>query len=489
MQILELRGGERASALLLALCVAANAAWAQEPAGKVPITTRSDEARQLYLKGRDFVERLRFTDGRKFYAEAAAKDADFALAQVGLANSAGTAREFFEAAKAAVALAPKASEGERLMILGLDAGAKGDFPAQKGFYTKLVAAFPSDERALNQLAAVYFGQQDYASAIEQYKKAVAINPSFSTPYNQLGYAYRFLENYDEAEKAFKKYIELIPDDPNPYDSHAELLMKTGRFEESIQGYERALSVDPNFVASYIGIANDHVFKGRSDEARKTLARLLAVARNNGERRQAHLWAAMSHVHEGATEKALAEIQKLRALAEADRDLAALSGDANQMGEILLEAGDLERAAAQFRETVEVMNRADVPAEVKEAVRRNALWDDARVLIARGDLKAARGKAEEYARQVAARQNPFELRQNHELKGRLALAAKDHEAAVAELKQANLQDPRVLYLLAVAQKGSGDAAARATAAKAADFNGLSLNYGYVRAKAKELQAKS
>ena len=33
-------------------------------ADRIPITTSSDEARQLYLKGRDLVEKLRATDAR-----------------------------------------------------------------------------------------------------------------------------------------------------------------------------------------------------------------------------------------------------------------------------------------------------------------------------------------------------------------------------------------------------------------------------------------
>jgi tetratricopeptide (TPR) repeat protein len=489
MQFLELRF-EPAGAILLALSVCANAAAPAKDADKVPITTSSEEARQLYLKGRDLVEKLRATDARRFYVEAMTKDPGFALAQLGLAASAGTAKEFFDAEKAATAMAPKVSEGERLTILGFDAGVKGEFASQKDLYAKLIAAFPNDERAQNLMAGALFGQQDYAGAIEHYKKAVAINPSFSQPYNQMGYAYRFLGDYAEAEQAFKKYIELIPDDPNPYDSYAELLMKTGRYDESIKSYEKALSVDKSFVASFIGIANNQMFAGRGEEARKTLARLETSARHNGERRQAHLWTAMSYVHEGKTEQALAEIQTMRALAETDHDFAAVSGDDNQAGEILLETGDLDKAAARFRETVEVIERADVPAEVKDAAKRNALWDEARVLIARGDLAAAAAKAEEYTRRVAAKQNPFEMRQDHELKGRLALARKNHKAAVAELTQANQQDPRVLYLLALAQQGSGDkAAARATAARAADFNGLSLNYGYIRSKAKELLTRT
>src|SRR5262249_58565878 len=135
--------------------------------------------------------------------------------------------------------------------------------------------------------------------------------------------------------AFKKYIEHIPTDPSPNDSCAELLMKPGRFADSIQSYEKALSLDRNFVASYVGIANNQIFMDRGDEARQTLARLTGVARNDGERRQALLWSAMSYVHEGATDKALADVQKMAAIAEAGKDKAAQSGDLQLMANILL----------------------------------------------------------------------------------------------------------------------------------------------------------
>jgi hypothetical protein len=85
-------------------------------ADKIPITTSSEEARQLYLKGRDLSEKLRATDARPFFEQAAAKDPSFALAQVGLANTDGTAKEFFAATAKAVALAEKASAPERLLV-------------------------------------------------------------------------------------------------------------------------------------------------------------------------------------------------------------------------------------------------------------------------------------------------------------------------------------------------------------------------------------
>jgi tetratricopeptide (TPR) repeat protein len=476
-------------AAAFALCAVGLAPVAAH-ADKIPVTTKSPEAKQLYLKGRDLAEKLRATDARALFEQAAARDPGFALAQVGLASSAGTAKQFFDAVARASALADKASEPEKLLICALDAGAKGEPSRQKGCLDRLVAACPDDERAHNQMGAFYFGRQEYEQAVAEYEKATALNPTFSQPYNQMGYAYRFLDRYPDAERAFKKYIELIPGDPNPYDSYAELLMKMGRFEESIKSYEKALSVDPNFVASYVGIGNDHVFMGQPAEARKTYAKLLGVARNDGERLIAHFWIAMSYVHEGATDQALAELEKSAAIDEAGKDLVALAGVTAQMGNVLLEAGRVDEAAAKYEQRTTIIDKAEVSPEVKDGAHRQALFDEARVALARGDVAAAKKKAEAYEAAVDARKLPFEVRQSHELRGRIALAEKDYKAAVAELDQANQQDPRVLYLSALALRGAGDkAAAREAGTKAADFNGLSPTYGYVRTKARTLVSET
>ena len=71
----------------------------------------------------------------------------------------------------------------------------------------------------------------------------------------------------------------------------------------------------------------------------------------------------------------------------------------------------------------------------------------------------------------------------ELRGSIALADKRGAEAVKELAGANQQDPKVLYLTALAFRESGDTRqAAAYAKKAAGFNGLAFNYADVRAKA-------
>ena len=475
-------GGAAACALLLALVCSSplvNAASAT----KIPITTSSDDARQLYMKGRDLAEKLRATDARRLYEQAIVKDPNFALAYVGLANTSGTTKEFIEATTRAASLTANISEGERHIVLALEAGMKGDPAGVLQHYTELVRLFPDDERAQTLLGNVYFGRQEYTAAVTHFVKATAINPSFSQPYNQLGYAYRFLEKYDEAERTFKKYTELIPDDPNPYDSYAELLMKRGRFDESIASYQKALSIDPNFVASYVGIGNDYLFMGRSDDARATFTKIETVARNTGERRLAHFWKAASYVFDGATDKALAELKAEYALAEAEHDGASMSGDLNQMGDVLREAGRTDEASAKYAESVSTIEKADVPQSVKDATRRNDPFEQGRVAVAKNDLATAKAKAAEYTSQVSNRKVPFELRQQHELAGMIALAEKNGAVALRELKQSNLQDPRIIYLTSLAARQAGQAQEAATlAAKAAKFNGLAFSYGYVRSKA-------
>jgi len=476
----------RALACLL-LFVGCTAVYSQpastkSPSDKIAITTSSEEARQLYLKGRDLNEKLRATDARIQFEKAIALDPNFALAYVGLANSAGTPKEFFDATTHAVSLAPKVTEGERQVILGLEARMKGDPAAALGHFTTLVKLFPNDERAQTLLGLTYFARQDYQTAVEHFEEAIKINPSFTAPYNQLGYAYRFLDRNDDAEKTFKKYTELLPDDPNPYDSYAELLMKMGRFDDSIKTYQQALSKDPNFVASYIGIGNDYLYKGDTEKARAAFSRIGELARNTGERRTSHLWMAASYVHDGKTDKAIEEIKARSALAEKENDAAGQSADLNQIGDILREAHRFDDALASYKLSVAVLEKSQVPEEVKSAARRNVIFEEGRVAASKKDLATARTKYAEYAKQVDMKKRPVEVRQQHELAGMIALAEKHGDAAVAEFKQANQQDPRILYMtsLALTLAGKPNDAAKFSD-KAEKFNGLSFDYAYLRNK--------
>ena len=459
---------------------AAQTAYSGESAA-IPITTKSDEARSLFLEGRNLIETLHIAESQEKFSAAAAADPDFALAHLGRAQSAPTAAIFFESLEKAVALAPRVSPGERHQILAFQAAVNSDPDGQLEHLNALVEMYPDDERAHNLLGNFRNGRQEYEQAVQHYSRAIELNPRFTAAYNILGYAYRFLERYDDSERTFKEYIEVLPNEPNPYDSYAELLMRMGRFEESIAQYRKALEVDPGFTPSYIGIGNDEIFLGRTADARKTFQTYYDEATNDGLRRNALFWTAAAWLHEGKRDEAIGEIRRMMEIAERSGDLANVSGDHLLIGNVILETGGSpDEALASFVKAVEVSDRADQPEEVKEAARRNHLYQEALVALAKKDLATAKAKAEAYWKAVDVEKVTFEVQQTHELAGRIALAEGDVAKGIAELEKANQLDPRILWKLSRAHAKAGHAdEARAWAEKAAGFNQLNFALSYVR----------
>ena len=462
-------------------------ATAAANSGSIPVTSRSAEAHRLYLEGRALSENLRAHDGRQLYARAAEADPSFAMAHFQLAANAATAKDFFTHMKRAVALADSASEGERLMILALEAGGNADPSKALEYQRQLVELYPNDERAHFLSGNGWFGQQEFRKAVDAYQAATRINPRFAPAYNLLGYAQRSLEDYEASEAAFRKYIELIPNDPNPYDSYAELLMKTGRFEESVAQYRKALALDPKFSASRVGIATNRMLQGRHDEALKEMDGMLRDARDDGERRTALFTRGVILTDAGRTDEAVREIEREYALDARLADTANMSGDAQLLGNILLDAGRADAAAARFRQALQLVERSSLSDDVKQDIRLADRYNRGRVALAKGDLATAKAEANAYTDGAAARKNLFRTRQAHALVGAIELKEGQYDQAIAHLSQASQQDPQVLYWTALAYQGKGDSAkAKAFAGRAAKANVLPLmSYAFVREKAKKM----
>ncbi len=460
-----------------------------QAAGKIPITTSSKEAFKEYLTGRDLVEKLRATEGHAHFVKAVQLDPEFALAHLGMANTAPGPVEFFASVQKAVALADRVSEGEGNMIRAAEAAANSKPNEQRRLLEANAAAYPADERAQTQLGNLLFGSGEWEPAIVAYKKAIAIDPSFSAPYNQLGYALRNLGRTDEAEKVFRTYTELIPDEPNPYDSYAELLLFLGRNEEAITAYRNALDINPNFPSAYIGIGHAQVFLDRPDEARKAFTKLRFIARNDGEARQAYVWLAASYLYQGDYDGAVGELEKRAEIPKKSRDRLALSADYELIGEVLLEAGRAEAAQARFDESLALLEQSDVSAGIVETNRVDYLFDSARVAIRRGDLDAATRMAEQYRERTAARHITQEERLSHALQGVLALSRGDPKTAVGELEKSDQTDSRVQLYLARARLAAGDrAGAIAACREAVKFTGPDLSLAFARRPALELLAE-
>ena len=468
-----------------------SSAAASTDGGKIPITTKSDDAKTEFLQGRSLSEKLLGHESLAHFDKAIALDPDFASAELARANNSPTAKEFFDHLNKAVSLADKASEGEKIYILANQAGANGDVTKQKEYLEKLVAAYPNDERAQLNLGNYYFAQQDLSQAIEHYKKATVLAPNYSPAYNILGYAYRQHDDYANAEQAFKKYVELIPNDPNPYDSYAELLLKMGRFDDSITQYNKALSIDPHFAPSHFGIAGDLMYSGKSAEAQAELQKMADQARNDGELRTAYFGMAVVAADTGKLDKALQQLDKEYAVAEKKNDVAAMAADLQAKGNILADMLKYDAAAQEFDHSLQIVESSSLSQEIKDNASLLHHYNQAGLAIGKKDYGAAKAHAEEFRNGAESSKNALQVKQAHELAGRIALGQKDYETAITELQQANEQNPLNLFRLYQAYLGKGDnTKAQEYCSKAAGFNSLpQLNYAFIRVKAQKIAAAS
>lgn len=464
-----------------------NSAASTEPAnstaaaGKIPITTSSEEARKEFLTGRDLNEKLLVQDSIAHYDKAISLDANFAYAELNRAGVSPTGKEFFDHLKKAVSLADKASNGEKLLILGTEAGANGNAAKQKEYLDQLVAAYPNDERANFALGGYYFGQQDFPQAITYYRKATELEPKFSSAFNLLGYAYRQNNDYANSENAFKKYVELIPNDPNPYDSYAELLLKMGKWDDSITQYRKALSIDANFINAHQGIGMALLYKGNASEAAAEINHITEKARSDAERRTALFALTVVDVDSGKWDAALADVDKQYALGDKTNDVPGMTGDLQLRGNILLEMGKYDEAKVQYEKGLKMTQDSSLSQEIKDNAALFHHYNLARVALGKKDLATAKTESSAFMNGV---KNPLQTKQAHQLMGLIAMEEKDYDKAVAELKQANQQNPYDLYRLCQAYQGKGDAAAaKEQCGKAANFNSLpAIQYAFVRTKA-------
>jgi hypothetical protein len=79
---------------------------------KVPVTSKSEEAKTVYDQGLTLLDQLRFFEAREKFQQAATKDPAFAMAHYQLTLTSPSNKEALEHLNRAVTLSATASEGE-----------------------------------------------------------------------------------------------------------------------------------------------------------------------------------------------------------------------------------------------------------------------------------------------------------------------------------------------------------------------------------------
>ena len=448
---------------------------------EIPITTNSDEALELFLKGRDMYDNLKTPQAAELFDKAIALDKDFAMAYLYRANSGGGYKIYRENLSKALDLLDKVTEGEKHLILYSNADNSIE---QKAKLDTLLNLYPEDKRVQDLAGNYYYVLQDYPNALDHYKKSLEIDSNFASSYNSLGYIYMGMNNYADAEKSFKRYIELIPNEANPYDSYAEFLLMQSRFDESIEQYNKAIQTDPEFITALIGIGNNYIFKKDFKKAREYYQQDYDKSFNINQKLGALWWKAVSYLHEGQTADAIKVFEERSKLAfENNYPTAGITGY-RFSGSIFADKGNIKEAEKYLNKTSDYIKSSQLRDDDRKAFEITNDLDRIYIQTLKKDIKGAEKGLEAIKHVIGKRQSTTEIEYLNFITGFLQFQKGNSKLALQHFQKTGEGNPYIWYWEAVAQEKIGDKqAANALYEKIANYNANSALLALVREKAK------
>ena len=215
--------------------------------------TEDTEAYQSYIKGLYYWNKRSSADIKKavgYYEDAILKDANFALAYAGLADSYAT--------------------------LGI-----------------LDDQRPQDSMPKARSAAM---------------KAVQLDDGLAEAHAALGYVkHRYEWDFAGAEKEFKRAIELDPKYATAHQWYGWYLISLGKFDGALAEFQEAQQIDPLSLYTNLTLGVPYFY---SRDYAKAAEQFKRVSEMNPDFWLAHWWLAQTRAHQGKHDEALAELQKI-----------------------------------------------------------------------------------------------------------------------------------------------------------------------------------
>src|SRR5213083_1852941 len=253
--------------------------------------TVNPEAYELYLKGRFFWNKRTGTDLRKaidYFNQAIAKDPNYALAYVGLADSylllssyaAVSPAESLPPARSALkkALELDDSLAEAHASLGLIATEELEINRGVNELERAIQLNPNYATAHHWLGLALATLRQSDRSIGELKRALELDPLSMIINADLSVIYLYAGRYDDAEAQARKTLEI---DSRSFVAHYYLgaaLQLTARLKEAIPEFQKAVELnnDPYSIAMLV---QAYARNGQTDEARKLLAQLNEMAKS------------------------------------------------------------------------------------------------------------------------------------------------------------------------------------------------------------------
>ena len=427
----------------------------------IPLTSSSAEAKHHFMLGLRSLDVGLAPAARSHFAAAVAADESFALAHLYsafTANSLGAYRAHLERAGQ---LADRASTAEQLMIRIEQRDFANDQQGRLELAQQLVAAAPTNPRALQTLAAVQFALGRPADARATLERAIQLAPRFAPVHIQLGNSYLVFEPRDlaRAEEHVRHAVDLEPNEAYTHDFMGDVFRAQNRLAEARAEYTRMGELDPSRALAFQQRAHVNAFLGNFAEARADYDRAIALG-DPDEKASYGVYRALTAVHAGDPVAAERELDQLVTIIDG-MNLPGATGAKifalfTQL-QIALHHRHFdvaERAVDRLRPLFRQQAEMGRTPEFRRAREADIAYIEGILAARKGDYATARSKAQEYMRLREADNNPRKNEAAHELLGMIELAQGNHQAAVAHFAQADPNDLYVTYHHALALEGAG-----------------------------------
>lgn len=210
--------------------------------------TDNPEAFQLYLQGRYFWNK-RTEEGLhkavEFFTQAINKDANFARAYSGLADS--------------------------YMLLGIneylgmnprDAIDKAKEAANKAL--ALDDTLAEAHTSLGFMSYVY--DFDWAKSEIHFRRAIELNPNYATTHHWYALSLSMVKRFDESEAEIKKALQLDPSSLIINNDYGDTFYFSRRYDQAVVQYKKTLELEPRFALAHQQLARAYEAQKRYDEA-------------------------------------------------------------------------------------------------------------------------------------------------------------------------------------------------------------------------------
>ena len=250
--------------------------------GEMPITTTSEEARELFIKARDMFENYDLLRADSLLLLALELDPDFALAHLFLYSRDGDS--------IANQLVNQVSRGEAYMIKAWNAHAARDYSLCDNMTDSLLAYYPKDKHCL-YFAGNRCVDRDKKKAIDLFNQASKSDRYYAAPHMFLADLYLLEKRYKEAGERYIRYLELMPNSGYGYHAYCNLLQAQGQNDEALNQYLTSIRIDPGFHASYWGALSIYNRRGEFDLVWKYSDQLYQISKTLKDKEKALYWKA------------------------------------------------------------------------------------------------------------------------------------------------------------------------------------------------------